>query len=396
MESIMTYNNFTFSKIPKIHFGVGKLQMLPNLIKEKGDTVLIVLGGSSFKKTAYYIDLYEHLKKAGIRIFEEAVNSEPSPNLVDKIVNIYRDENISVVVSIGGGSVLDAGKAISAMLTKEGSVKDYLEGFETKKHDGAKVPFIAIPTSSGTGSEATKNAVLSNIGVDGFKKSLRHDNFIPDVALLDPTLTLSCPKNVTASCGLDAFTQLLESYVSTEASPITDSLAYRGMLSFKEGFLAAYHDGTDLEARTKLSYASLISGITLANAGLGVVHGFASSIGSYYEIPHGVVCGTLLAEATKLTIDSLFKDKEANLIYLSKYANVGALISDSKSDDMIKNCEALIETIEAWTTLTHIPRLSDFGVCESHFDKIIKDTSNKNNPIKLNKNELLCILKNRL
>ena len=180
---------------------------------------------------------------------------------------------------------MDAGKAISAMLTQEGSVKDYLEGVGHKHPSGNKVPFFAVPTTSGTGSEATKNAVLSEIGPNGYKKSLRHDHFVPDLAIVDPDLTLSCPPGLTAYSGMDAFTQLLEAYVSTKAHPFTDALCEKALELLSGSLLQAYQDGENIEAREAMSYAAWTSGIVLAQVGLGVVHGFASAVGGMFDNP---------------------------------------------------------------------------------------------------------------
>ena len=180
------------------------------------------------------------------------------------------------------------------MLPLSDGIINYLEGVELNP-PGSTVSFIAVPTTAGTGSEATKNAVISSIGESGFKKSLRHDNFIPDIAVIDPQLMLSCPETLTAACGLDAIAQLLESYVSSKSNPITDALAFDALTKAIPAFEVAVKDGhKNLEARASMAYGALISGITLANAGLGIVHGFASPIGGFFDIPHGVVCGTLL------------------------------------------------------------------------------------------------------
>lgn len=393
----MVISNFVFARIPEIHFGIGEIKNLPNLINKKGKRLLLVTGSSSFKATLYYKELITKLKELAITTFEISVSGEPSPTFIDKVTKEFRKENIEVVAAIGGGSVIDAGKAISAMLPQEGSVLQYLEGMETAKHNGIKVPYIAVPTSSGTGAEATKNAVLSEVGENGFKKSLRHDNFVPDVALLDPELTLSCPKNVTAACGLDALTQLLEAYVSTAASPMTDALAFSGLEYFKNGFLSSFLNGEkDITARSNMCYASLISGIVLANAGLGAVHGFASPIGGYFNIPHGVVCGTLLASSTEKNILELLKDEKKNEKALDKYAKVGVLLSSKASTTLKNDCNLLIDVLKHLIDETNIPRLSSFGISKSDISKIVSNTSNKNNPIKLSGEQLEEILVSRL
>ena len=222
-------DNFHFAKTPEIHFGAGKFALTGRLAKKFGSIVLVVTGAESLKKSGKSDDLVKQFRNEDIKFSFVSIHDEPNPDFIDDIVKINRTKGIKVVIAIGGGSVVDAGKAISAMLPVEDSVFNYLEDVGSKIPNGIKIPFIAIPTTSGTGSETTKNAVLSSTGENGFKKSLRHDNFVPDIAIVDPELTLTLPPHITAACGMDAFTQLLESYVSTKASLITDSLAFYGL-----------------------------------------------------------------------------------------------------------------------------------------------------------------------
>ena len=395
-----TSTDFFFARMPELHFGAGKLAQLPALLArhaQRPQTILLVTGSSSFVDSAHYEQLTRALDAAGIVHFQQAVAGEPSPELVDQTVARYRDQAIDQVVAIGGGSAMDAGKAISAMLPQQGSVSAYLEGMESAKHDGRKTPFMAIPTSSGTGSEATKNAVLSRTGEHGFKASLRHDNFIPDLALIDPELMLSCPPDVTAACGLDALTQLIEAYVSSKASPLTDTLALSGLTHFAAGFERVLSDGErDVEARGKVAYAAFLSGVTLANAGLGVVHGCAGPLGAYFPIPHGVACGTLLGEATRATIDELFVAPEKNRLALEKYARVGTLLAGRTSGSLRDDCTALVATLEMLIERCAIDRLSRYGISRADLPKILDQANNKNSPATLSREQIAALLETRL
>jgi alcohol dehydrogenase class IV len=388
---------FAFARIPEIHFGPGKLAGLPQLISRYGRRALLVTGSASFVHSGHHARLKEALSSAGIDVLYAPLSGEPSPEFVDAVVNNFRDSKIDCVVGIGGGSAIDAGKAISAMLPQDGPVAPFLECIDTRKHDGRKLPYLAVPTSSGTGSEATKNAVLSHVSQDGYKSSLRHDQLVPDVAIVDPELTLSCPPNVTAACGLDALTQLLEAYVSSKASPMTDALALGGLEHVAAGFLPAYENGRqDLVARSHMAYAALLSGIVLANAGLGVVHGFAGPIGGFFPIPHGVVCGTLIGAATRINIEALRQDSAHKHTALEKYARAGVLLSGETASNEKDGCECLIRTLDRWIAATGIVRLSAYGVTQDDFPRILDCSNNKNSPITLPREQMQAILEARL
>ncbi|RJP89357.1 MAG: iron-containing alcohol dehydrogenase [Desulfobacteraceae bacterium] len=378
---------FNLGKLPRIYFGPGKLSELPRLITESAQSVLIITGASSFYGSEKWKDLTDDLTGQSVEFFHVSASGEPSPELVDEIVGQYRGQYPGLVVAIGGGSVIDTGKAVSAMLPKNETVKNYLEGFQgTGAHDGVKAPFVAVPTTAGTGSEAAKNAVLSHVGPDGFKRSLRHDNFVPDIAIVDPELMVSCPPAVTAACGMDAFVQLLESYVSTNASELTDALAVSGLAQIRDSLTVAYQDGNNLAARTGMAYAALMSGITLSHAGLGVVHGFASVLGGFFDIPHGVICGTLIGAATRTNIRYL-KEVDAPGIFLEKYARAGAILA--RQEYVPENRDAhlgfLVRQMDEWLEDFNLPRLGAFGVRLQDMDRIVEQTGNKNNPVKLDK-----------
>jgi alcohol dehydrogenase class IV len=314
---------------------------------------------------------------------------------VDEIVEKHREQGIEVVVAVGGGSVMDAGKAVSAMIPVEGSIRHYLEGVGDREHPGDKIPFIAMPTTSGTGSEMTKNAVISEVGEHGFKKSLRHDRFIPEMAIIDPEMMLSCPSKLTATSGMDAFTQLLESYVSNRSNPMTDALALQGLKQIKKYLLRAFLEGEqNLEARAGMALAAMFSGITLAHAGLGLVHGFASPLGGFHDIPHGVVCGSLMAPVFAHTIDNLMERQ--NHPALQKLVIVSKVFADFKYKTEQEYLQAFKEKLIHITNLLEIPRLSDYGFTEESIEKVISHTSHKNHPVEHSEEQMREELKSRI
>jgi alcohol dehydrogenase class IV len=378
---------FSIARTPLLEFGPGKISTLPLMIRNYGKNVLLVTGATSFTSSIDGKKIVHELQN-NFQVNQYSILAEPSPSVVDGAVEQFRHKDIDVVVAIGGGSVLDAGKAISAMLPHNQPVKDFLEGVGTQNHPGTKVPFIAVPTTSGTGSEATKNAVLSEIGENGFKKSLRHNNFVPDVALLDPQLTLNTPADITAWTGMDAFTQLLEAYVSINANSFTDAIAFEGLKLVARSLDKSVKLGSDINARSDMSLAAYYSGVVLANAGLGVVHGFASPIGGYYNIPHGLICSRLMYPANKITIDRLRHDAPDN-VALKKYALVGKLFARETNRNDRYYVDSLLVKIADFCSGFSIPSLP---INATDVDKILADTDNKNNPVKLNREELHAVI----
>ncbi len=393
------FPSITFARTPELILTAGALDMVGSLASRYGKRILLITGGKSLRKSNNWLRIQQSLHDAGLYTYPISVATEPSPRLVDSFVEQARSQDVDCVVSIGGGSVLDCGKALAAMTPLGEPVIDYLEGVGNRKHPGVTLPHIAMPTTAGTGSEATKNAVLSSIGSGGFKKSLRHDNFVPVIALIDPLLQVTCPPSVTAACGLDAFTQLLESYVSTKATPLSDALALSGLKELIPALVpAATTQGENLAVRSALSYGAYLSGLTLANAGLGVIHGIASPLGALVPIPHGVVCGSLLAAATKATINALLtrKRSEPYAYALEKYASIGALFGGEEAMSVAENCARLIEGIEAWTQELNIPRLSSFGIKQSDLEEVARQSSSKNNPFHFDSEAIGRILLDRL
>lgn len=279
----------------KIIFGSGGLSQVGVESKRLGNKVLVVLGRNAMKKSGTLDRLTRLLKENNLEYtIYENIPSDPTVETVDTGASLARKGSCNLVIALGGGSVLDTGKAISAMVTNEGSVADYheIEG-KGKKFQHKTLPFIAIPTTSGTGSEATRNAVITNTKL-GLKKSIRDLWLIPEVALVDPELTLSLPPHITAICGGDALTQCIESYLGKKSQEITDALALHAIGLIGKSLVKAVKEGENLEARKDIAMAALLSGLCLSNSGLGAAHALSHPLGIYYKIPHGLSCAVLL------------------------------------------------------------------------------------------------------
>ena len=328
------------------------------------------------------------------------IAEEPSPTLIDETVKAFADHSFDVVVGIGGGSALDAAKAIAGLLKVQRSVMDYLEGVGPElPYKGPAIPFIAVPTTAGTGSEATKNAVLSKQGENGFKKSFRHEKLVAEYAIVDPDLLSSCPPSVIAANGMDALTQLIESYVSARSNAFTDALALSGLYAARNALIPLYQQSGPSKAhREKMAYAALISGITLAQVGLGSVHGLASPLGAFYPMPHGVVCGTLVASATAVNIKSMLAREPENKA-LAKYHHLAEILCGKTYGDPEAAYSALTDLLTLWTKELMLPRLSQYGLQETGLDKVVansRGSSMKTNPIVLTDEEIRHILLDRL
>jgi len=298
-----------------------------------------------------------------------------------------RDFHCDMVIAFGGGSALDTAKAIAALLTNGGDPLDYVEVIGKGKPLAAPArPVIAIPTTAGTGSEVTRNAVLGS-PERGVKVSLRSPHMLPRLAIVDPELTYDLPRNVTASTGLDALTQLIEPYVSIRANPMTDALCVDGMRRAAGALRRVYEQPQDTTARRDMALASLLSGLALANAGLGAVHGFAAPIGGMFEAPHGAVCAALLPHATYVNIQAL-RSRASNSDQLRHYETVARLLTG--------NSQAQAEDAVVWLAETcialNIPRLSTYGIESDHLPDLVskatKASSMKSNPIVLTEAEL--------
>lgn len=283
---------FQFVTAGKIIFGRGAFARLPELCAPLGRNWLVVSDCALGHLAGRLCDALDR-KGLGATPFPR-VSGEPTVELVEAALSLARERGCDAAVGLGGGSSVDTAKAAAAMLHNEGNLIDYLEGVGTGRTLARDpVPFVAVPTTAGTGAEVTKNAVISSSGMK-FKRSLRDERMLANVALVDPELAVTAPPQVTAYSGMDALTQLIESYVSRRSNPMTDALAESGMVRAARSLRRAYRDGGDPEARTDMAYASLLSGLCLANSGLGAVHGIAAALGACAGVPHGLACAVLL------------------------------------------------------------------------------------------------------
>jgi len=392
--------SFAVARLPRIEFGRGVLAHLPEIMAGYGRKALIVTGEESFTASPGWEGLQQGLRRQGLGWRLLRVKGEPSPVLVDAAVQAHGGDAVDVVVGIGGGSALDAAKAIAGLLRVGGSVMDYLEGVGAElAYRGPATPFSAVPTTAGTGSEATKNAVLSVRGEEGFKKSFRDEQLVAQYALVDPDLLASCPPPVIAANGMDALTQLLESYVSLKAGTFTDALAQDGLRAVRHGLLRWYEEGAAAgEAQAQMAWAALASGITLAQCGLGSVHGLASPLGAFYPIPHGVACGTLVAAATAVNIAAL-RAREPDNPALGKYAHAAELLHGRHFPSREAAWEALEALLDDWTRHLELPPLCRYGLDEQGLARVVanaRGSSMKTNPIVLSDEEIRTILLHRL
>ncbi len=398
--NLNTNIQFSLARLPRIEFGAGRFNDIARLAAQYGCRALLVTGGQSFQQSHRWQQLQQQFADAQIKLQHVSIPGEPSPEMVDEIVARMSSCQIDVVVAVGGGSALDAAKAIAGLLEVKRSVMDYLEGVGPElPYEGPAVPFIAVPTTAGTGSEATKNAVLSRCGLDGFKKSFRDDKLVAEVAIVDPDLLSTCPREVIAANGMDALTQLLESYVSIKTNTFNDALGIAGLRAARDGLIKLYEsEGSDARAREQMAFASLVSGINLAQTGLGSVHGLASPLGAFYPIPHGVVCGTLVATATRVNINAM-QQREPDNIALDRYARVAEVLAEKRfasRDDALLN---LVDQLTQWTGQMQIQPLGYYGVKQSELAHVVansRGSSMKTNPIVLTDEEIYSIILERL
>jgi alcohol dehydrogenase len=391
--------SFDLGRIPRIAFGGGRFRELPAVVARHGRQALLVTGSRSFRSTDHWSWLLGELDARSVAHVSVTVAGEPSPETVDDAVGQFRDRGIEVVVGIGGGAALDTAKAIAGLLRTGTSVMDHLELVgRGVPYPGPAVPFVAVPTTAGTGSEATRNAVLSRVGPDGFKRSFRDERLVAADAIVDPDLLAGASRDVVAANGLDAITQLVETYVSRRASPITDALAISGLAAARDSFLSCWRapgrDG-DPAARAGMAYAALLSGICLANAGLGVVHGLAAPLGGAIRIPHGAACGAMLVASIDANLTAL-AERAPDAPALDRYATLGRLLGRLTSTTPAPEARAgLVGWLRETVSAVGLPGLGAAGLTSEAFGRVIAGSrggSMATNPIELTDEELADVL----
>ena len=379
--------NLEFATARRIVFGPGRLRELPGLVQGLGSRAALVTGRNSQRAAP----VFQLLENSGLHPETLAVAGEPTTGRVAEMARDARAAGCNLVVAFGGGSAIDAGKALAALLANPGDPLDYLEvvgkGRPLARHP---VPCVAIPTTAGTGAEATRNAVLL-VPERGVKVSMRHPAMLPALALVDPELTLSMPPRITASTGLDAFVQLLEAFVSAKSNPLADGFCREGLSRAARALPRAFADGDDLQAREEMALASLLGGMALANAGLGAVHGFAGPIGGMFGAPHGLVCAALLPAVVRANIQAL-EGRKGGTAALEKYQEAFRIVTGNPNAGIGEG----IRWIDALCANLGVPSLGAFGIGEADFPEIVEKASRassmKGNPVRLTETELSDIL----
>ncbi len=375
---------FGFATAGRIMAGAGRAAELPGVLAGLGSRVLVCTGANPARHAGMLAGL-------GLPAVVFPVAGEPTIELARAGVAAAREHDADVIAAIGGGSVIDAGKAVAMLLGNGGDPLDYLEIVGSGREiTQPAVPCVAVPTTAGTGAEVTANAVLA-APAHHLKASLRSPLMIPRVALVDPQLTVSCPAPVTAASGLDALTQCLEPFVSIQANPLTDGLAREGLGRAAAGLRAAYADGDDLAARADMAVCALLGGIALANAKLGAIHGLAGVIGGTADVPHGMACAALLAPVIEANVQAL-RSRQPGHRALARYAEAARLLTGKPAASTEDGIAWIRETI----TLLQVPGLAAFGIRPGHADDVagqaIRSSSMRGNPVALSHTDLRAIV----
>ena len=376
---------FEFATANRIIFGAGKLSELASQIDAHIQRLLLVRGSSADAIPRVRQDLTAR----GIQLVEFEVRGEPTVAIIR--AGVQAAQGCQMVIGLGGGSVMDAGKAIAALASNDGDVLDYLEVVgRGQSLVNAPLPYIAIPTTAGTGTEVTRNAVIES-PEHGVKVSLRSPLMLPRLALVDPELTYGLPPAVTASSGLDALTQLIEPFVSLKANPLTDAVCREGLAHAARSLRTAWRNGQDQQAREGMSLASLFGGMALANAALGAVHGFAGPLGGMLHAPHGAICARLIPLVMHANLRAL-RTRQPEHPAIDRYTQIARILTGKKT----AAAQDGVDWVGDLVSDLNIPALGMLGMDLSQIpeavEKTLKASSFKGNPIALTADELSLIL----
>lgn len=380
---------FEFATASRIIFGQGASREVAPIAGHLGRRAFVVTGRTADRDRL----LLGELESQGVDYVTFNVPGEPTTTILRAAIEKARQARSDLVISFGGGSAIDSGKAIAAMLTNRGQLEDYLEVVGLGKPlTNKSAPHIAVPTTAGTGAEVTRNTVLGVLEQQ-VKVSMRSEWMLPSLAVVDPELTYSMPPSLTASTGLDALTQLMEAYVCNKANPLTDAICRDGLERAGRSLRNAYEDGSNAAAREDMSLASLFSGLALANAGLGAVHGFAGPLGGMISAAHGVICARLLPYVTQANVRAL-QSRAADSPALARYDEIAHVLT-AKATSLAADGVAWLQQLCAELK---VPPLRQFGLKEQDFPVVVekakKSSSMKGNPIELADDELMEILEN--
>ncbi len=382
---------FEFATAGQILFGSGSFERLGGLASRFGCRALIITG----RQGRFDPAIRDRLEAAGVQSSFFSVSGEPTVETVSRGVEAGRGFGADLVASIGGGSVLDAGKAIAALLTNPGEPLDYLEVIgRGKAWSRPSLPYIAVPTTAGTGTEVTRNAVLTS-PEHGVKASLRGPWLLPAVALVDPELTYDLPPDITAASGMDALAQVIEPMVSAKAQPLTDALCREALPRAARSLRRVFEDGRDKKAREDICFLSLCGGLALANAGLGAIHGLAAPLGGMFAAPHGALCACLLPGVVRANLSAL-AGRDPSSTALSRYREIAALLTGSTAAAPEAAVQWLLET----RSRLQIPGLARYGMRPEHIPAVVEKaqatSSMKGNPVRLSAEELAAVLEEAL
>jgi alcohol dehydrogenase class IV len=376
---------FDFFSVTQVVFGAGRWDQLGVFARPLGSRSLLVTNAGDPGDGGLVDRTLRLLEQSGVAATCVRQRGEPRVEDVQRAVAVAREQDCDLVIALGGGSAIDAGKAVAGLLTNGGSVLDYMEVIgQGRKLTQPAAPWIAVPTTAGTGAEVTRNAVIG-CPEKRFKASLRSELLLPRIALIDPCLAVGVPRHVTACSGMDALCQLIESYTSNRSQPLTDALALRGIQLAARALPRVVAAGDDLEARAQMALAALISGIALTNVGLGAVHGFAAPAGANYPIPHGTVCARLLPPVIEANVAAM-RAEDRDHPGLAKYAEIGRALTGT-NDSGSAAIEAAVRYLNDLVQQLQIPPLRQFGLTPEGFADLValarQASSMRYNPVAL-------------